>query len=177
MTRGPGVRAAGKRVWRSVLRVPLWCERRGWHGLARVFTRLTGVEWIVLETVGRRSGRPHVVVLDVVGGTASGDCYYVQPAEGRRSQWLRNALAHPDVVIRTRTGRRPARARDASGAEGAAVVLAFIRGHPRYARLIVRWVGYVHSIDVPDDVLRRQLAATPVIALEPAPSTGPTPRQ
>ena len=36
----------------------------------------------MLETIGRRSDRPHAVVLDVVGRDAARDVYYVQPAEG-----------------------------------------------------------------------------------------------
>ena len=151
---------------RRLFRLPLALERvAGWH-LQRLVTRLTGVEWIVLETVGRRSGRRHEVVLDVVGGDQARGVWYVQPADGRRAAWVHNVTARPDAVARVDGRALPVRVRDASGAEGAEVVLRFIRRHPRYARVIVWFVGYVDRIDRPDAELRQALHATPVFAIE-----------
>ncbi|MGH7790629.1 MAG: nitroreductase family deazaflavin-dependent oxidoreductase [Candidatus Binatia bacterium] len=149
---------------RALFRLPLWLERVAGHGPAQAVTRLVGVDWIVLETVGRRSGRPHTVVLDIVGRDATR--YYVQPAYGRRADWVCNALAEPRVHVRIGTRRCPARVRDATGAEGAGVVLRFIRAHPWYARVIVWFVGYTSRLDRSDAELLRDLAATPVLAIE-----------
>ena len=52
----------------------------------------------------------------------------------------------------------------------AEIVLRFIRTHPLYARVVVRLVGYVDSIDHPDDVLRAKLLDVPVMALTPTTS-------
>jgi deazaflavin-dependent oxidoreductase (nitroreductase family) len=151
---------------RTLFRLPLTVERvAGWH-LQRWLTRLTGVDWIVLETVGRRSGRPHVVVVDIVGSAAAGRVVYVQPADGRRAAWVRNVVARPDIWVRIDGRRAPARVRDATGAEGAAVVLRFLRAHPWYGRVVVWFVGYVRDVGRPDDALLRDLASTPVFAIE-----------
>ncbi|MEO8605974.1 MAG: nitroreductase/quinone reductase family protein, partial [bacterium] len=131
-----------------------------------VMARLLGVEWIVLETIGRRSGRLHDVVLDVVGRDVARDIYYVQPADGRRSAWVHNVGAHAEIDARLGARRLRVCVRDASGAEGAAVVLRFLRAHPRYARVIVWFVGYVDRIDRPDAELLQELATTPVFAIE-----------
>jgi len=146
---------------RWLFRIPLLLHRAGIRGVERVL----GIDWIVLTTTGRRSGRPHVVMLDVVGHHAAGDVYYVQPADGRRADWVRNVAADPAVTAEV--GGRTFRARvdDVTGAEGAEVVLHFIRTHPLYARVIVWFVGYVDRVDVPDDELRRALATTPVFAI------------
>ena len=151
---------------RFLFRLPLRFERFGGLRLERMFARLVGIEWIRLETVGRRTGRPHVVVLDIVGHDRERDRYYVQPAHGRSSEWVRNVAAHPGVTARVGERRFRARVRDATGPEGAEVVLRFLRAHPRYARMIVFFVGYVERIDRPDDALRRDLATTPVLAVE-----------
>lgn len=151
---------------RALFRLPLWLERVAGGGPARAVTRLIGVDWIVLETTGRRSGRPHTVVLDVVGRDTARDIYYVQPAYGRTADWVRNALAQPRVQVRVGTRRCAARVRDATGTEGADVVLRFIRAHPWYARVIVWFVGYTSRLDRPDAELRRDLATTPVYAVE-----------
>jgi len=154
-----------------IFRLPLHLERLGLRLPQRLITWLLGVEWIVLETTGRRSGRVHTVVLDVVGRDVQRGIYYMQPAEGRRSQWVRNVLADPHVTLRVGTKKLPARVRDASGAEGAEVVLRFLRAHPIYGRVIARAVGYVDRVGRPDDELRRDLIATPVFAIEPLRST------
>lgn len=159
-TSGPG------RVRRLLFRLPLLLDRIGARAVERIVTRIVGVEWIVLETVGRRSGRPHTVVLDVVGHDPARDVYYVQPAYGRRSDWVRNAIAQPDVAARVGERRVRARVREATGGEGADVVLRFLRAHPWYARVVVWFVGYVERIDRPDDELRRELETTPVFAVE-----------
>jgi hypothetical protein len=154
---------------RLIFRLPLLLDRLGWRGPERLMARLIGVEWIVLETRGRRSGRTHTVVLDIVGRDSARDVYYVQPAYGSRADWARNAMSAPSVA-RVGCRRAVVRLREATGSEGAEVVLRFVRGHPRYARLIVWFVGYVERIDRPDDELRRDLATTPVYALEVDPS-------
>ena len=125
-----------------------------------------GIEWIALETRGRRSGRVHTVMLDVVGYDAEHDTCYVQPAYGRRSAWVLNVTHNPDVIARVGERRFAARVRDATGAEGAEVVLRFIRDHPWYSRVIVWFVGYVERIDRSDEELRRELAGTPVFAIQ-----------
>ena len=152
---------------RSMLfHLPLTVERvAGWH-LQRWLTRLIGVDWIVLETIGRRSGRPHTVVVDVVGSDAAGRIFYVQPADGRRAAWVHNVVAQPNIWVRVDGRRVPARVRDATGAEGAAVVLRFLRAHPWYGRVVVWFVGYVRDIGRPDDTLLRDLVSTPVFAIE-----------
>jgi len=149
---------------RLLFRLPLLLDGRAGRTAQHLLTRAIGIDWIAVETRGRRSGRPHTVVLDVVGHDA--DTYYVQPAYGRTSDWVRNVAADPHVTVRIDGRSVPARVRDASGREGAEVVLRFIRAHRWYARVIVWFVGYTEDIDRPDDFLRRDLESTPVFAIE-----------
>jgi len=146
---------------RAVFRVPLLLHRAGIRGVERVL----GIDWLVLTTMGRRSGRPHVVMVDAVGHDPASETYYVQPANGRRADWVRNVAAHPDVTVEVRGRRFEARVDDVTGPEGAEVVLHFIRAHPIYARIVVWFVRYVERVDVPDEDLRRALATTPVFAV------------
>jgi len=158
--------AAAARVRRAFFRLPLRLERVVGDRLWRTAARALGVEWIVLDTIGRRSGRIHTVVLDVVGHDVRRDIYYVQPADGRRSAWTHNVAAHAEISARLGARRMRVRVRDATGMEGAAIVLRFLRDHPWYARVIVFFVGYIDRIDRPDAELLRDLASTPVFALE-----------
>lgn len=149
-------------VRRYLFRAPVVLHRLGLGGIERVL----GIDWILVTTRGRWSGRPHAVMLDVVGHDPARDVYYVQPAY-RRADWVQNVAAHPRVDAEVRGRRFSAEVADVTGAEGAAVVLRFIREHPRYARLVVWFVGYVDSVDRPDDELRALLARTPVFAIRP----------
>jgi deazaflavin-dependent oxidoreductase (nitroreductase family) len=155
--------ALGARLRRFLFRVPLRLRRWGIGG----FERLLGVDWIVLTTRGRRTGRPHDVMLDVVGHDPAADTFFVQPADGRRADWVRNVTADARVLAEIHGRRFDARVVDVTGPEGAEVVLRFVRSHPWYARIVVWLVGYVDRLDVPDAVLRARLATTPVFAIRP----------
>lgn len=106
-------------------------------------------------------------MLDAIGHDPATGSWYVQPSAGRRADWVRNAMARPAVTVEVRGQRFRARVEDVTGEEGAGVVLRFFREHPRCARVIVWFVRFVDSIDVPDEELRRALLGIPVFALRP----------
>jgi deazaflavin-dependent oxidoreductase (nitroreductase family) len=151
----------GIRTW--LYRIPLFLRRAGVRG----YERILGIDWIALTTRGRRSGRLHAVVLDVIGRDATTDTWYVSPANGRRSEWVRNVAADPAVTIEAGRRRVAGRARDATGAEGAEVFFRFVRGHPRYARLVARLVGFADMSNASDEELRAYGRDVIVIALTP----------
>lgn len=63
---------------------------RRWAGLA--------AGWAVVETTGRRSGRPRQIP---VGGRLVGDrAYWLVAADGRHADYVRNILADPRVRVR-----------------------------------------------------------------------------
>ena len=148
---------------------PRWLARLPLHLPEPVLAALRwtiGVEWIAVTTRGRRTGRPHTVVVDVVA--PCGDGWYASTSRGHRADWVRNARADSRVVVRARGRDVPARWRDATGAEGADVLLHFLRAHPWYGAAVVRMVGYDADLSAVDAALRAQLARWPLFALEPA---------
>ena len=62
--------------------------------------------WMLLETTGRRSGRPRRTTL---GGTRDGDVFWVVSEQGAKANYVRNIAADPQVRVRIggrwRTGR------------------------------------------------------------------------
>jgi deazaflavin-dependent oxidoreductase (nitroreductase family) len=153
---GPGIRK-----W--LYRLPLLLRRLGIHGYERVL----GISWIAVTTRGRRSGRPHAVMLDVIGRDEPTDTWYVSPANGRRSEWVRNALAEPAVTVEAGRRRVAARARDATGPEGAEVFLRFLREHRRYAQLVASLEAFPDLTGAPDEEVRSYGREMVVIALTP----------
>ncbi|MEA2624928.1 MAG: hypothetical protein QOD06_973 [Candidatus Binatota bacterium] len=126
---------------------------------------LFGVRWILVATRGRTTGRPQRVLLDVLGRDARAETFYVQPAHGRGADWLRNAAAAGTFEAQVGGRRFRARLRDASGPEGDAALLAFVRRHPLYSRIVATIVGRRGSLGAA--ALARWLAIRfPVIAIE-----------
>jgi deazaflavin-dependent oxidoreductase (nitroreductase family) len=91
--------------------------------------RLAPGGFVVVEVTGRRTGRTARVPL---AATRIQDHLVVSTFRGRRSQWVRNLLAHPEV--RVWRGGRSRRAR--------AIVLAPGHRAPRTAGMppVLRWV-------------------------------------
>jgi deazaflavin-dependent oxidoreductase (nitroreductase family) len=123
--------AVGGRILRSrrLMRAPIWAFRAG---LGFVF----GSRLLLLEHVGRRSGQPRYVVVEVVGQPAP-NSYAVVSGFGTRAQWFRNVRANPRV--RVAVGRRrltPASARLLPATEGAALLQAYTSAHPRAWRAL-----------------------------------------
>lgn len=100
--------------------------------------------YVLLETTGRRSGRPRRTP---VGSGLVGDTFWVVAEHGYEANYVRNLLADPHVRVKARRGLRPA------WREGIAVVLpdddphvrqhALGRRHPLRAlnALVVRLMG------------------------------------
>ncbi|OBH41382.1 nitroreductase [Mycobacterium mantenii] len=83
----------GARILRSrrLMRAPIWIYK------ARAGA-LFGSRLLMLEHIGRKSGEPRYVVLEVLDHPAPGT-YIVASGFGRKAQWFRNIQAHPRVRV------------------------------------------------------------------------------
>lgn len=154
------------RGWKAVLwRLPVWLYR-----LRLDF--LLGSRFLLLEHLGRKTGRWRQNVLEVIGHDPQGLTYFVASGFGRRSHWFRNIQAHPEVFIRIRGKRLRARA-EILGLEPAAEILQdYARRHPLAFRELSRFL----KIPVPQDPedkagFRRLAEILPVVAFRVQTST------
>lgn len=120
---------------RRLFRLPIHCYRLGlgW---------LLGSRFVLIEHVGRRSGRLRSVVVEVVDHDPRDDTWTVASGFGATADWYRNLLATPDVTIQV--GRRaiPVAARPLSDSEGADTMARYAAAHPRTARRLAGFMGY-----------------------------------
>lgn len=117
---------AGARLLRSrrLVRAPIWIYR------ARAGV-LFGSRTLMLEHIGRKSGRPRYVVLEVVDRPAP-DSYVVPSGFGRKAQWFRNIEANPRVRIYLGShAPAPATARVLGQHEVDRVLATYRERHPR----------------------------------------------
>jgi deazaflavin-dependent oxidoreductase (nitroreductase family) len=128
-----GVARRGHPAWRAgaallgvrwFVRAPIWVYRARLGG---VF----GARFLMLEHVGRRSGRRRYVVLEVVDRPTPGT-YIVVSAFGGRAQWFRNVQANPQVLVSLASGTPvPAVARRLDAAAVTASLGRYKAAHPR----------------------------------------------
>lgn len=109
---------------RTLMRAPVWIYR------ARAGA-LFGARILMLEHIGRKSGAPRYVVLEVVDHV-SRDAYVVASGFGRKAQWFRNIEANPRVrVYLGGHAPRPASARILDQHEAAQTLTAYRSRHPK----------------------------------------------
>lgn len=115
---------AGARVLRSrrLMRAPIWIYK------ARAGA-LFGSRLLMLEHIGRKSGEPRYVVLEVVGHS-SPDTYVVASGFGRKAQWFRNIEANPRVRVYAGShAPRPATARVLDQQEADRALATYLSRH------------------------------------------------
>lgn len=122
----------------------------------RLGARAFGMEIIELETVGRRTGRSHRIMLTVP--VAEGDTLVLVASKGgddRDPDWFKNLVANPRITVARRGGRHAMLARLATPEES--------------ARLWPLVVACYHPYD---SYRRRASRAIPLVICTPAPSDG-----
>jgi deazaflavin-dependent oxidoreductase (nitroreductase family) len=150
-------------VLRYLLHAPVYLYR--WH-----LGRLLGYRFLLLIHIGRRSGRRHETVLEVVQYRKALHEAVVMSGFGRNSDWLLNIQATPDVTVAIDSQRFRARYRFLGEDEA---VEAF-RDYERRNRLVYpvlryvlsRLLGWRYSGSETD--IRKAVAQLPLVAFRPA---------
>lgn len=93
--------------------------------------RLLGRRILMLEHVGRTSGEPRYVCLEIIEHPAA-DRFVIVSGFGERAQWYRNLRAEPRCFVSTGRARRaPALARLMTSEESATTLDRYRVLHPR----------------------------------------------
>lgn len=125
---------------------------------------------LLLTTVGRRSGRPHRAVVDILEHDGATGTYYVGSAYGANADWYRNLKANP--AVRVQIGRRmfAAQAGILDDERAAELVLKSRREQGRWRRLYERAAYRLVGLraDTEEDV-RASLAEIKVVAIRAEP--------
>ncbi len=116
---------------RWFFRTPLALFRMGLGGL------MPGQ--VMLTTVGRKSGRPHRAVVDLLKRDTATDTYYVVSAYGAHSDWYRNLEANPELEVQVGRRRFRARATTLPSDEAEELASGLWREHGRLYRLYFDW--------------------------------------
>jgi deazaflavin-dependent oxidoreductase (nitroreductase family) len=154
------VKEPPKGFLRWLLRMPIFLYRNnlGW---------LLGKRFVLLNHIGRKSGLPRQVVVEVVEHDEASHTVYVASGWGHQAQWYQNLLAQPDFTIQM--GRRTwaVHAKMLTPEEAAAILRNYRQKHPTAARELSRVMGLdmVNSSD--EELLEIIRESLPMVALIP----------
>ena len=145
---------------RPTQRLPRWFMRAPELAFALHLSRL--VPWLVMiETTGRRTGKPRRVVLDVARREADG--LWVLAGDGHQARWLMNLLAHPTCRVWNRGRRYVARA-TVGGVDPGDLSVEVFRDRPLYVRAV--YLGLGKRIRSEADLRRSVEGVVPVFLAE-----------
>ncbi len=142
---------------RLVFRIPvhLYRLRLGW---------LFGSRLLLLNHIGRVSGKPRQTVLEVA--ERDGDSYVVASGWGPTAAWYRNILHTPDVTIQVGTRTIPVTAVPLDKDQGAQVFVRYGSRHRTAAKYVLpRVLGF--SVDGSDADFRAVGQQLPFVRFVP----------
>ena len=109
---------------RLAWRAPIWLYRLG---LGVLF----GKQFLLLNHVGRKTGKPRQAVLEVVHTNKETGAYVVASGFGEKSDWYRNIMSHPDVTIQVGRKHMTARVERLGLTEATEIMLDYNRRNPK----------------------------------------------
>lgn len=139
-------------------RAPLFLYRVGLGGLL-------GQRFLLLNHVGRKSGKPRQSVLEVVNYNKTTDTYTIASGFGKKSDWYLNILAHPQVDIQVGWRKLAVTAVPLSPEASGQAMVDYARRYPVAAKNLGKLIGYNVSTEEEYRAVGRDLI--PFIALEP----------
>ena len=141
---------------RFLARLPigLYRARLGW---------LLGNRFLMLTHIGRKSGLPRQVVVEVVRYDITTDTYFIVSGFGEQADWFRNIVKTPDVTVHVSTRRLACTAVRVSQQEAASEFKDYARRYPTALKALSRVLGY--PWDGTEESYQRLAQMLPIIEL------------
>ncbi len=118
-------------------KIPLFVHKLGFGG----WERIIGAQWMLITTIGRKSGRHRQVMVDVLLHNGQTDAYYILSAYGSRADWVRNIQVNPRFEAQVGRRKFSARASTLSGEKAGEMLVQFYRLKPAYTRAVMNAAG------------------------------------
>lgn len=130
--------------WRKHLwRAPIQLYRLG-------LGPLMGGKFLLLNHVGRKSGKVRQAVLEIDRYDPETDAYIVASGFGKKSDWYRNLLKTPEVTIQVGSKKLRAIAEPLSPEQSGEEMVRYFQDHPKAAMNLISLIGL--EVENPDDL-------------------------
>jgi deazaflavin-dependent oxidoreductase (nitroreductase family) len=156
----PSMKRPSQGFKRWLFRAPIWLYRIGLGGL---MTK----RMVLLNHIGRKSGKLRQAVVEVARYDEENDTYYVASGWGPKADWYRNLLEHPDITIQVGWRKLAVTAVPLPPEQSGEAMVDYAHHYPVAARVLSkRLLGYeVDGTDEDYYALGRD--AVPFVALKP----------
>lgn len=124
-----------KGLSRLAYRFPIWMYRMG-------LGNLLGNRFLLLTHTGRKSGLPRQTVLEVVRYDQQSGLLIIASGFGRKSDWVLNIQADPNVTVKSRGVQKKALARRLERQEAGDELVDYSQRHPSAMGQLARFMGY-----------------------------------
>jgi deazaflavin-dependent oxidoreductase (nitroreductase family) len=124
-------------------KIPVVVARMGFAG----WEYLLGLEWMLLITTGRKSGKKRYTMVDVLLYDPEKDTYVIEVGFGKSSDWYRNIRAHPVFEAQVRRRRFKAAAEELPPDQTGDAMVNFVRRRPAYAKSVMKAVGITYTTE------------------------------
>lgn len=118
-------------------KIPIFMHKIGLGG----WEKLIGAEWMLISTIGRKTGKRRETLVDVMDYDKMTDTYYIEAAYGARADWFKNIKANPVFVAQVGRWKFQAQARELNAADTGEMLVRFFRRKPAYTRSVMAMVG------------------------------------
>jgi len=129
--------------------------------------RLLGHRFILIHHRGRKTGKHHQTVVEVVRYDRARRESFVVSAWGERADWYRNLQHGPAIAVETAGRRYRPEVRFLDRDERVTELARYARDHRLAARAIGRWLGI--SFDDSPGSIERASGALRMVAFRPRP--------
>jgi deazaflavin-dependent oxidoreductase (nitroreductase family) len=118
-------------------KIPVYFARMGFFGWEKIF----GLDWMLLITTGRKSGKKRYSMVDVLLYKRETDTYYIEVGYGKKSDWYQNIQANPIFEARVFRRKFTANAEELSFENAVDMMDTFVKRRPLYAKSVLKMVG------------------------------------
>ena len=139
-------------------RLPIWLYRLKLGGLM-------GHRALLLNHIGRVSGKPRTAMLEVVHYEPKTNTHYVASGFGEKSQWFQNIMKTPDVNIQVGNQKIPVTAERLPIDEAEKIFEIYQQKHPNAIKNLSKLVGY--ELGDSEEEIRAFMHSIPIIAFHP----------
>lgn len=147
-------RGLARLAWRA----PIWLYRFGLGGLL-------GERFLLINHVGRKSGKMRQAVVEVVYQDKQTGAFMVASGFGEQADWYKNLMVHPQVSIQVGRKRMNAHAKRLPAPQAAEALLNYHQRHPTALRTLAKILGY--QIDGSQEDIRFLAGVIPIVSFTP----------
>ena len=122
-------------ISRLLWRAPIWIYRLGLGGLMRE-------RMLLLHHIGRISGQQRENVLEIVDHNEENGSFTVASGFGKKSDWYKNIINHPDVSITVGRTEIPVTAQPLPPDQSGQAMVNYAKRHPTAAKNLMSVCGY-----------------------------------